>query len=151
MLRGTLILVLTALMVFGAGVARAHEFGLGAVIGEPTGINGKIWTGDATAVDFALAWELDNNDAFNIHMDYLWHDYGVFNVTKGRLPLYYGIGGRMLDHFDTHVGMRGVIGLNYLFARSPVDIFFEVAPVLDFVPDTDMDLEAGVGMRFYFR
>ncbi len=67
------------------------------------------------------------------------------------MPLYYGIGGRLLNTSDTRVGIRGVIGLDYLFASSPLDLFFEIAPVLDFAPDTQMDLEGGVGMRFYFR
>jgi hypothetical protein len=144
-----MIVVVTAMLMSAS--AGAHEFGLGAIIGEPTGINGKIWSGDYSAVDFAMAWSLDDDDAFNFHAGYLVHDYGVFNVTRGRLPLYYGIGGRVLNASDTHLGLRGVLGLNYLFARSPVDLFFEIAPVLDIVPETEMDLEGGVGMRFYFR
>ncbi len=144
-----MIVVVTMMLV--SANAWAHEFGLGAVIGEPTGISGKIWSGNYSAVDFAMAWSLDDESAFNFHADYLVHDYGVFNVTRGKLPLYYGIGGRLLDASDTHVGMRGVLGLDYLFHRAPVDLFFEVAPVLDFVPATEMDLEGGFGMRFYFR
>ena len=143
------VLAVTVLTVYGQ--ARAGEFGLGAVIGEPTGLNGKVWTGSHTAVDFAMAWSLDREDQFNVHVDYLLHDYGVFNITRGKLPLYYGIGGRLVDASDTRLGLRGVLGLNYLFARSPIDLFFEVAPVLNMTPETDMDLEAGVGMRFYFR
>jgi hypothetical protein len=151
MSRTTLSTIIAITVLFAVGNVAAGDFGLGAVVGEPTGINGKVWSNSYSAVDFAMAWSLDNESDFNLHVDYLLHDYGVFNVTRGKLPLYYGIGGRLLDARDTHVGLRGVLGLNYLFARSPVDLFFEIAPVLDVVPETEMDLEGGVGMRFYFR
>jgi len=151
MSRSSFSIVMAASLILVFGSVQAHEFGLGAVIGEPTGLNGKVWSGSATAVDFAMAWSLDNNEEFNFHMDYLLHDYGVFNVTRGKLPLYYGIGGRLLEASDTHLGIRGVLGLNYLFRRAPLDLFFEIAPVLDVVPETEMDVEGGVGMRFYFR
>jgi hypothetical protein len=134
-----------------ADICVADDFGVGAVVGDPTGFSGKIWSNDRNAVDFALAWSLDDERSFDFHADYLIHDYTVFNVTHGKLPLYYGIGGRLMDARDTHVGLRGVIGLDYLFSRSPLDLFFEIAPVLDMTPETAMDLEAGIGMRFYFR
>lgn len=138
-------------VVLISGMTQAHEFGMGAIMGDPTGLNAKVWTGYSTAVDFAAAWSIDSRNSFNFHMDYLFHDYGVFNVTKGKLPLYYGIGGRFRDAADSHVGVRFPIGVNYLFARSPLDVFFEVAPVMDLTPKTDFDLDAGIGMRFYFK
>ncbi len=151
MKRAVFLTILAASAFIAAGAASAGDFGLGATVGEPTGISAKTWFNDRSAMDFAFAWSLDDNESFNIHADYLIHDYRVFNVTRGKLPLYYGIGGRLLNTSDTRVGIRGVIGLDYLFASSPLDLFFEIAPVLDFAPDTQMDLEGGVGMRFYFR
>jgi hypothetical protein len=138
-------------MLFSAGAAWGRDFGLGASFGEPTGISGKAWTSNRTAVDFAMAWNLDNERDFNFHADYIYHDYGIFDVTHGSLPLYYGIGGRLLDANDTHLGLRGVIGLDYIFAKAPFDLFFEVAPVLDITPGTEMDFEGGFGFRFYFK
>ncbi|MEW6050597.1 MAG: hypothetical protein AB1644_05990 [Candidatus Zixiibacteriota bacterium] len=142
---------LLAIPVLSFAQPRDKGFGMGAVMGEPTAINGKVWTGYSTAVDFALAWSQDNDRDFNTHVDYLFHDYGVFNVTRGKLPLYYGVGGRVKDASDARVGLRVPVGLNYLFVRAPLDAFIEVAPVLDVVPETEMDFEAGIGMRFYFR
>ena len=129
----------------------AHEFGVGAVVGDPTAISAKAWTGRGTAFDFALAWSRDNDHRFNFHMDYLFHDYGAFENTEGRFPLYYGIGGRVVDANDPRVGVRIPVGVNYLFGRSPFDTFFEIAPVLDVTPETEMDIEAGIGARFYFK
>lgn len=142
-------IVIIAMMLAGQG--NAGDFGLGAIMGDPTGISGKVWTGRATAVDFAAAWSTTNDRAFHFHMTYLMHDYGVFNVSKGKLPLYYGIGGRIIDAEDPILGLRGPIGINYLFARTPLDLFLEIAPVLNLSPSTDLDFDAGAGIRFYFR
>ena len=151
MRRTIIVTILAASAFIAVSAASAHDFGLGAVVGEPTGISAKAWFDDRSAMDFAFAWSLDEDEAFNFHADYLIHDYRVFNVTRGALPLYYGIGGRLMNASETHVGVRGVVGLDYLFSSSPLDLFFEIAPVLDLAPATHMDLEAGVGMRFYFR
>lgn len=131
--------------------ANANEFGLGAVVGQPTAINGKVWTGTNSAVDFALSWSDNANRSFNAHVDYLHHDYTVFKVSKGKLPLYYGFGGRIKDDTDERIGLRTPVGLSYIFGKSPLDLFFEVAPVIDIVPETEMDVEAGIGVRFYFK
>jgi hypothetical protein len=40
--------------------------------------------------------------------------------------------------------------LTYIFQSAPVDIFFEVVPILDLVPDTEFDLNAALGARFFF-
>jgi len=38
-----------------------------------------------------------------------------------------------------------------LFADTPLDIFVEVVPVLDLVPDTDLDFNGAVGIRYIFK
>jgi len=89
----------------------------------------------------------------HIHGDYLFHSFDAIKVEKGRLPIYYGIGGRIKfseGKKDDIVGIRIPVGLAYLFATAPVDIFIELVPTLDLVPDTDFDLNGGVGARFFF-
>ena len=68
------------------------------------------------------------------------------------LPLYFGVGGRLRlrDNRDDDIGVRIPVGLAYMFADAPFDIFVEVVPILDLVPDTDFDLNAALGGRFYF-
>ncbi len=43
------------LFVQGA-VAQDRDFGLGVIIGEPTGISAKLWTSPINALDFGLGW-----------------------------------------------------------------------------------------------
>jgi hypothetical protein len=38
----------------------------------------------------------------------------------------------------------------YTFRDAPVDVFGEVAPVIDVSPSTEGDFTAGVGARYWF-
>jgi len=133
--------------------AQKNGFGLGVIIGEPTGPCFKVWTGGKTAIDGAVAWSLEGNEDLHLHMDYLLHDFSIVNVDKGRFPLYYGIGGRVQfregNNQDDLVGVRIPVGMTYLFANSPLELFFEVVPIVDLAPDTELDFNGGAGIRFY--
>jgi len=131
-------------------VAQDKGFGLGIILGEPTGISGKYWLSANSAIDGAAAWNFGNGGYLHVHGDYLLHNYDVFKVKEGRLPLYYGIGGRIGFGDDTVVGLRGVVGIAYLFSGAPVDAFLEIAPIMDLVPGTSFHVQGGIGARFYF-
>lgn len=126
------------------------DVGVGVIVGEPTGLSLKSWTGGNNAFDVGLAWSLDR-DAVHVHADYLWHNFNLFDeIDEGSLPLYYGIGGRViLDDDDAVVGARVPVGLNYLFEDAPIGLFLEVAPIINLAPDTELDVDGGVGIRFY--
>jgi hypothetical protein len=44
-----------------------------------------------------------------------------------------------------------VAGLDYLFANTPLDIFLELAPILDLAPKVDFDFNGTIGIRYYFN
>lgn len=140
-----LLLLGTLLSSVGPGV-----FELGIIIGEPTGISAKLWTGEKTAVDGAIAWSLGEGNDMHIHADFLVHDFSLINVSSGQLPLYYGIGGRVRINGDARLGARIPVGLSYLLESLPMDIFLEVVPVLDLVPHTDFDIDLAIGVRYIF-
>ncbi len=127
-----------------------YGFGAGIILGDPTGISLKYWSSPTNAWDAGIAWGIGRDDAFHLHGDYIWHKYGLIRVEKGRLPLYYGVGGRILFTAKAHFGIRGVIGLDYLFAGIPLDIFLEIGPVFDLVPATEFDFTGGLGARYFF-
>lgn len=147
----TLILALTTLAQIGT--AKGGKFGLGVIIGEPTGPCFKYWTGPKTAIDGAAAWSLANNAGLHLHADYLWHKFDLIPVEKGSLPFYFGLGGRIRfaeGGGDDRIGIRIPVGLDYIFATTPLDIFLEIVPILDLAPDTDLDFNGAVGVRFFF-
>jgi len=141
--------------------AQDRGFGLGIVAGEPTGISLKNWQGRNTALDGALAWSFAGHDFIQLHGDYLSHNFSLLKVEQGQLPFYYGIGGRIkLTNIDnkkdegndkTRVGVRIPLGLAYLFEKVTLDLFVEVVPVLDLVPETEFDLNAAIGLRYFFK
>jgi len=146
-----------------ASTAQERSFGLGVIIGEPTGISAKLWTSPTNAFDFGLGWSIEGNSfsknegegngesRLHFHMDYLWH---AFNAIKSeeRFPIYYGIGGRVNTGggFSTSVAVRGVIGIAWMPRETPIDIFFELAPALQLSPSTGFVIDAGIGARYFF-
>ncbi len=149
-----LFVLLIVLLPFARnGMAQDGQFGLGIIIGEPTGPCFKLWTSQRTAIDGAAAWSFAKNAGMHLHADYLLHISDLVEVESGRLPLYYGIGGRIRfaeGDGDDNIGIRIPVGLEYLFETMPLDIFFEIVPILDLAPDTDLDFNAALGMRYFF-
>ncbi len=146
-----LALAAIALLVQTGAKSQEKGFGIGIIIGEPTGISMKGWVSQTNAIDGGLAWSFAHETSFHIHADYLWHAFHVFKTTE-TIPLYYGIGGRIKTgrHEDPRIGVRVVGGIEYIFKNAPVDLFLEFAPIVDLAPSTDLDGNAGFGVRFYF-
>ncbi|MGQ9800815.1 MAG: hypothetical protein ACUVRL_04020 [Candidatus Saccharicenans sp.] len=144
------ILLLVSFLVV-PGQAQEKKFGLGIILGEPTGLIAKYWTSRTTAFDIAGSWSFTGaNDSFHLHADYLLHRFNVFKVEKGRLPFYYGIGVRLSLQDETRFGIRVPLGLSYMFDRTPIDIFVEFSPVMDVIPATEVNFMGFIGFRYYF-
>ena len=145
-----MIVVLGGLLVPSCLMAQDRGIGLGVILGQPTGVSFKVWTGRSQAIDVAVAWAFDREDALHVHLDYLFHNFRVFKAEKGQLVLYYGIGGRVKAESETRVGIRIPIGLSYLFEKDPIEIFFELGPIMDLTPSTLFRMSSGVGVRYFF-
>ena len=65
--------------------------------------------------------------------------------TCWRNGKYYEDGNNRVD-----LGVRFPVGIAYLFDGAPVDIFLEVVPTLNLIPETDVDLDAALGARYWF-
>lgn len=156
------------LWIVQTAAAQSNGFGLGIMLGSPTGISGKAWTSSENAVDFGVAWGgLGRGGSyFHLHGDYLFHNFSLIPVNSGRLPLHFGpglrlrswSGGRYWINGRYHpspggharLGVRFPVGLTYIFDGAPVDIFLEAAPTLDLIPGTTFDVDAAIGVRYYF-
>ena len=128
------------------------RFGAGLILGEPTGASLKYWLNDTMALDGAIGWSFHRETDLHLHSDVLWHKFDLFSVPEGRLPLYFGVGARVKfrNHGDDQVGIRVPVGVSYIFDKAPVDIFLEVAPIIDFTPSIRGGFTAGIGARFWF-
>lgn len=146
-------------------VSALEGVGVGVILGEPTGLSVKKWVSATRAVDGAAAWSLSDNESFRLHADYLIHLYDPedLQAIQDKVPLYYGAGLRVRleddedegkgngDDEDTTLGVRIPVGLTYYLPKQSIDLFVEIVPVLDVVPDTDFDIDGAIGARFYFR
>lgn len=136
----------------GSLLGQHKEFGLGIMVGSPTGISAKYWVSGTNALDFGLGYSFaKDNSNLNFHADYLWHDGSLFNTSQ-RLLLHYGCGIRLKTVVDGRdsFGARGVAGISWIPTHTPFEFFIEVAPVFKLIPETDLDVDGGLGARYYF-
>jgi len=134
--------------------ARAQdELGFGVILGEPTGLSAKKWLSSEHAIDAALAWSFSHDDRVQVHADYLYHRSRAFATegVSGRIPFYFGFGGRAVigGDDDALIGARFPFGLGKTLRSAPVELFVEIVPILDLVPDTEFDLNGALGVRYY--
>ena len=151
MKKALLIALIAGFMVNAAANPNRNSWGAGVMVGEPTGLSLKIWTGSARSVNLGAAWSLSNPTShLHLHADMAFYTFSVFPVNRGSLPLYYGLGALAQVGNEAKLGIRIPLGINYLFAYPQLDMFFEIAPVLLLIKETDFDLDAALGIRFFF-
>jgi hypothetical protein len=142
-------------------------FGIGIMLGAPSGFSGKYYYAADRAFDFGLGaiGYYRGRNGIHIHFDHLWHPVTLASTPSFELPLYLGIGARFFDFDDrddfhgSAIGLRGPIGLAFDLNNIPMDIFFELALVLDFYADydcygcggVDVDINGAIGVRYYFN
>jgi hypothetical protein len=152
-------------------VGYGRKFGIGFVLGDPTGVSAKWWIGGTNALDAGLGfWGFGvNNQCFRdnnnnvvcpgfggggtLNVDYLWQS----NIVRGQAQLdwHVGFGGRAIFWNGcagdcVAIGARGPIGLDLMFNNpSFLEVFFEIAPAFYIVPGVGFTIEGGLGVRFY--
>jgi len=148
-----------ALLTVLAIAAPAHaDVGLGLFVGEPTGLDLKLGLSPRSGLDLLFGWDTyrDNRDHYG-HLTYL------LTPVVGRgesvlVPVRIGIGAAIYDDgaFDNgiNVAVRVPVEVGLRFRAVPLEIYGEVALKATFIDpnhnDPDVDLDGGVGLRFYF-
>jgi hypothetical protein len=158
----------------GHGFEANKTFGLGLELGAPTGLTGKYFVKPSGALDFGAGYIYRYyyyDDGLHLYLDYLWHPVSLVSADAFELPFYVGVGARYWD-FDycegpaptcyggSAIGLRVPLGLAFDFNRVPLDIFFQLIPVFDFVRGpyrTRFDernhfgIDFSFGIRFWFK
>jgi len=130
--------------------AQQRGTGLGFLFGEPAGVSAKFWRTSKTAISAGMGWSFVDNGAVDLHVDHVWHNWSMLNVERGKLPLYFGVGGRLALDDHSKFGVRAPVGLDYLFPSNPVDLFVEIVPVLQLAPNSEWDFNGAFGLRYFF-
>jgi hypothetical protein len=178
MTRLILVMVLSLTALAGASatanateVGAGRTFGLGFQVGDPTAIVGKVFVGGDNAIDFGVGfggWGYNRcrdrngnwhdcggygND-LSLHGDYLWEE--TLARSTIRLDWHLGAGARVIfwdtwDNTDVALIARMPIGLDLTFQRPTfLEVFFEIAPGLQIFRRLWFDIDAALGVRFYF-
>ncbi len=146
-----------------SSAAKGGNFGLGIILGDPSGISAKIATSPINSVNLVLGynqyrdygWRNNKNCCYDggqlyVGGDYVWYNYNLIHVSKGKLPLYYGPGLNATISNYSSFGVRFVLGLEYQFADAPFDLFLEIGPGINVLPNTWANGSGGLGARFFF-
>ena len=142
----------SSLLIEPAVAQRNGAFGVGAMIGGPSGLSVKKWTSSSSAIDGGAAWSIGKDPGVQVHADYLLHRSDFEGLIENRSFAYYGVGGRVKwGEEDSRIGVRVPFGVAYHFPDAPLDAFMEVVPVFDILPETQLVLNLSIGMRFYFQ
>lgn len=183
-------IVLTASVVAALAVTTTHDaearrarslggeryvanggFGLGLELGAPTGLNGKYFLTDSTALNFGFGWlydryYFDNRDGLHLYLDHMWHPLSLTNTPAVQIPLFVGVGGRVWDFDDNRrgindngwaIGVRAPIGLAFDFNKVPIDVYVQLTFALDVFVNYYRDdrfgfhIEGSAGVRYWFN
>lgn len=133
------------------------QTGIGIIVGNPTGISANHWLSGDKSIDAALAFDLDDSN-IHLHSTYLWHQPDSIDLDGVLLGWYYGVGAKiqnkdkkgLSDDSESHLGARGSLGLHLPVKNEKFDFFAEAALVMNIIPETDLDLDLGIGARIYF-
>lgn len=151
-----LLVMMSFLVLSVSSMARAENFGLGIILGDPTGLSGKMKLNEAHSLDGALAYSSGKHSGTQFHADYLWDRARTWATDQGPLHMYYGLGGRLISYNDEHkhsqisLGPRGSLGLSFDIHNPNIELFGELAAILELTPDISADIDAGIGARIRF-
>ena len=154
-------LVIVATLLFAAAPARA-EVGVGLFVGEPTGLDVKLDLSRKSALDIVLGyyshWRHYNTDGAYGHITYLVQPL-VAHGDSVLVPLRLGIGFAIFDESgrfndDLNAAVRVPFEIGFRFRRTPLEIYLEIALKVTFLDENNnhdtVDLDGGIGLRFYF-
>jgi hypothetical protein len=147
------VIVVAALRTQGA---RA-DVGFGLFLGEPTGVDLKIGLGPRSGLDILAGFH-------EYYRDHYGGDYGhltylvtpvVGHGSSVLVPFRLGIGVALLDSGasfgdNLHVGVRAPLEIGFRFRSVPLEVYGEISALLVFQHDPYLDVDGGLGLRFYF-
>lgn len=136
-------------------VNQAHPFGVGGFIGDPIGINAKYWFSDnPMGIQGFLGYDFSES-ALALFTDGLYHFKDVTDMTfpwdSGKLNLYGGLGIKIsFPSSKTRVVIRIPLGINGIYSGQDWDFFAELVPGIRVSPTSGGNVDAGLGLRYYF-
>jgi hypothetical protein len=136
--------------------AATANFGLGIVLGTPTGFTLKTRLAESSALQLHFGYGYTPDGARVVaDIDYLYHVTGLFPSIEHSLLVapYFGLGAKFgaADHQNPGLGLRVPLGVSFFLRNGvPLEIFAEVGLGIYVLPSTSPLVDGGLGARWYF-
>ncbi len=141
--------------VFSSQERQGGAFGLGLAIGAPTGLHGRLWLSQFSALQFSVGGDNGVQRSISTSLDYVVRLHS-FQQPDGEytIPVYVGAGAR----FETEIwgdlelsfGPRAVGGIAVFVKDMPLDFYFEIAPAIYLVENAGWSIDGQIGAHYYF-
>jgi hypothetical protein len=130
------------------------QFGLGVILGFPTGITGAYRVQEDQFITTELGIPAQGVKGIQLQSNYLWKIPKIFPPKNAFLNLYYGFGVRFIFANKTHddlvqVGPREIFGWTVDILNSSLEIFGELSVTVIVVPRVFMGVGIATGLRYY--
>jgi hypothetical protein len=145
------ILALGILFASAPAHAEGGPFGLGLVVGTPSGLTIEYKLTPRTAIDAAIGVDLFVDRHVYVQGDFLFLLPDLLGEGSVGLVPYLGPGVFVADFGNgAGFGVRAPFGLSLDFRRAPLQIFGEFSLGLQLVRDVHLGIGGAVGFRYYF-
>ena len=150
---------LLGLVVAGPAYGRAQGLGAGLALGEPVAVTAAYRIDDKLSGQALLGWSFGQRQ-LHLSADAV---YDLFEIPSDEAmgfsyPIYMGGGLRLRSGHPegapnrpgATLGLRFPLGVGVVPDASPVEVFFEIVPVMVFVPTLEGGVDAAFGGRYFF-
>ena len=139
------IIIVTAFILLFVQVSAKSETGLGLQFGTPTNVALSFRIDKFPII--GLGWNFSDNGYIAGNIDY----WVLHNKINKPLYWYVGAGANIYVPISSShklgIGLRVPVGLQWLPAKR-WELFGELAPFLNFIPDLNFSIQASIGFRF---
>ena len=127
-----------------------YGLGLGIGAGDPTGLSFALRSESLLTLSSMIGWDFREHE-FHVHLD---NQFPLAEIQPPEsvlaMTFFSGIGGTLDFGYESGVGVR-VPFVAALSFDKPMEIFIEIVPVMGVLPVIEMNLQATMGLRGWFR
>ena len=145
------ILILCAVFLAINAFTQKGDFGMGIILGNPTSVSVKLWTGKVTAIDASLGYRYGSANHLYLNTDFLFHLWAI-EKEEGTIKVYLGAGAGLGFVSDLSFSIRAPVGAALFLDNIPLELFAEPVPTLQVFGEGDIRfrMEGYLGARWYF-
>lgn len=146
----SILLLLCALILSLNLFSQKGDFGMGVILGNPTALNVKLWTGEKTAIDASLGYHFGKTNNLYLNTDLFIHPWS-FQKEQDLLQIYLGPGAGLGFISDLSITLRTPIGVALFLHDLPLELFAEIVPTLQIIGKEGVHFwpDGYMGIRWY--